>query len=250
MLILPAIDLRGGKCVRLVQGDYSRETVYGEDPLDVAHQFEEEGARWIHIVDLDGARSGEPVNLPIVERIAKASKASLEFGGGVRSLEVARRVLAAGVKRVVIGTKLVSDPNFARGAFQELGDGVVAGIDARNGMVATDGWLETSETTAVGAAQRAEDMGARRLILTDIARDGMLTGPNVELLSQVMAAVRIPVIQSGGVSSIEDLEALARLGPAGPEGVIVGKAIYEGKFSVKQAVSALELFLATGPRTT
>ncbi len=232
MLILPAIDIRDGKCVRLAQGDYGREKVYDQDPVGVAARFESQGARWLHVVDLDGARAGSPPNLGIVERIAKTTSLKIEFGGGVRSLAIARRALELGVSRVVIGTKLVQDPELSRQLFAELGEAAVGGIDARSGQVATEGWTASSGFGASELARAAEAMGCRRLILTDIAQDGMLTGPNLGLLREVGRAVGIPIIQSGGISGPADLAALRDLGAEAPEGVIVGRAIYEGRLDL------------------
>lgn len=239
MLIIPAIDLRGGRCVRLTQGDYGRETVYDLDPVEVAQRFAAEGAEIVHVVDLDGAKSGAPANLEVVARIAKEGGLPVEFGGGVRTLETARRVLDFGVSRVVVGSKLVQDADLSAQFFSELGEQVVAGIDARDGKVATVGWTETSEVTAVELAQRVERAGCRRIILTDIARDGELKGPNLDLLREVATAVTIPVIASGGVAVVGDLEVLREAFPTGVEGVIVGKAIYENRFTVAEAVAAL-----------
>jgi phosphoribosylformimino-5-aminoimidazole carboxamide ribotide isomerase len=239
LLIIPAIDLRGGRCVRLTQGDYGRETIYDLDPVEVAQRFAAEGAEIVHVVDLDGAKSGSPQNLEIVARIAAEGGLPVEFGGGVRTLETAHRALEAGVQRVVVGSKLVQDAELSARFFAELGDRVVAGIDAREGKVATIGWTETSEVTAVELALRVEAAGCRRIILTDIARDGELKGPNLELLRDVVSAVKIPVIASGGVAVVEDLVQLREAFPAGVEGAIVGKAIYENRFTVAQAVAAL-----------
>ncbi len=238
MLILPAIDLIGGKCVRLIQGDYSKETVYSEDPVSVAKGFRDMGATWLHMVDLDGAKAGRPQNLAIIEDVVKKSGLKVELGGGVRTRETTEMLLKGiGVERVVIGTKLVKDPVFAKELFAEFGEGIVAGIDARNGYVAVEGWQQTSSVSAVELSQDMEARGAKRIILTDIARDGMLTGPNLQLLSEVIAAVTIPVIQSGGISTIEDIRALLNLGDKMPEGVITGKAIYEGTLNLIEAIS-------------
>lgn len=239
MLILPAIDLRGGECVRLTQGDYARETQYHRDVVEVAQEFASAGAEVLHVVDLDGARDGVPANLALVERIVKDGGIPVEFGGGIRSLETARRVLDLGVLRVVVGTKLIQDRDLADQFFTEFGDRVVAGIDARDGKVATVGWIETSDVTAKGLAQRVEGSGCKRIILTDIARDGALVGPNLSLLREVVDAVTIPVIASGGVAEISDLLAIQHAFPTGVEGIIVGKALYEGRFSLEEANAAL-----------
>ncbi|MEZ0327881.1 MAG: 1-(5-phosphoribosyl)-5-[(5-phosphoribosylamino)methylideneamino]imidazole-4-carboxamide isomerase [Fimbriimonas sp.] len=239
MLIIPAIDIREGRCVRLIQGDYSQERSYTADPVEMAQRFEGEGAEIIHVVDLDGAKSGEPQNWDALASIAKATKVPIEVGGGVRTLETARRLLDLGIARVVVGTKLVQDELLAAKFFQELGEAVVAGIDARGGMVAVHGWTEQSEMPATELARQVERQGARRIILTDIARDGMLNGPNLELLSHISAAVSIPIIASGGIGTLDDLRLLAHSANP-PEGVIVGRAIYENRFSLKEALNALK----------
>lgn len=247
MLILPAIDLLGGQCVRLSQGDYSKEKVYNSDPVRVASEFEAQGATFIHVVDLDGAKSGEPKNWAALEGIVKAISIPIEVGGGVRSLEMAKRLLDIGIRRVVIGTKLVEDEELAEVLFTELEDKVVAGIDARDGKAAVAGWVQQSSISAVELAVKMERLGARRIILTDIAHDGMLTGPNTALLLEVTRAVKIPIIQSGGIGALSDLELLYDMKEGRPEGVIVGRAIYEGKFTVQQAVDLTESF-ATSER--
>lgn len=239
MLIIPAIDLRGGRCVRLTQGDYAREKIYDALPSEVATRFEGEGAKLIHVVDLEGAKLGSPPNLDSVEAICRAVSIPIEFGGGVRSLETAHRVLDLGAARVVLGSRLVASLDAAKELFAELGEKAVAGIDAREGKVAVEGWLETSELVAADFARRLEGVGARRFIVTDIARDGALLGPNFEFLASMLKAVSSPVIASGGVASLSDLEALCGLSSSNLEGVIVGKAIYEGRFSVKEAIALL-----------
>lgn len=238
MLILPAIDIRGGKCVRLVQGDYAQETIYGEDPLAVAQSFAEHGAEWIHIVDLDGAKAGQPMNLDIVERIAKETSAKVELGGGIRMLETAIQVLNRGIARVIFGSRLVSNRTESADLFQALGDQAVAGIDARNGKVSVVGWTEDSELGALDLAKELEEAGARRFIVTDIATDGMLTGPNLKMLAEFSGALKGHVIASGGVSSLEDIKAIKGIHPP-VEGAIVGKAIYEGRLTVQQAIQAV-----------
>ena len=235
MLILPAIDLRGGQCVRLTQGDYSQEKVYDSDPVKVALDFQDEGAKWIHIVDLDGAKSGEPQNWEALKSVLRAVDCFVEVGGGVRSPETARRLLDLGATRVVVGTKLIDDPELAARMFAEFGERIVAGIDARNGQVAVSGWTEQSKTSAVDLAKRMQSQGAKRIILTDISKDGMLTGPNLALLDEVSESVEIPIIHSGGIGVLADLNLLYDRAKIRPEGVIVGRAIYEGRFSVKEA---------------
>ncbi|HSI73934.1 MAG TPA: 1-(5-phosphoribosyl)-5-[(5-phosphoribosylamino)methylideneamino]imidazole-4-carboxamide isomerase [Fimbriimonas sp.] len=233
MLIIPAIDILNGRCVRLIQGDYAQQRSYDADPVEMARSFVGDGAEIVHVVDLDGAKVGEPQNWDTLAAIAHV--APIEVGGGVRSLASARRLLDLGVRRVVVGSKLVQDEVLAAEFFRQFGDQVVAGIDARGGMAAVHGWTEESEVPATELAQRVERQGARRIILTDIARDGMLQGPNIELLHQVMQAVAIPVIASGGVGSLQHIEALASASTS-PEGVIVGRALYEGKLTLRQAL--------------
>jgi len=235
MLIIPAIDIRGGLCVRLSQGDYAQEKVYASDPASVALSFEEAGAQYIHVVDLDGAKSGSPQNWTEIESLLKVVSVPIEVGGGVRSLETAKRLLDLGVARVVVGTKLVQDPDLAQRFFEELGEYVVAGIDARDGLAAVSGWTEESRISAKDLAIKMTSLGAKRIILTDIAKDGMLTGPNIHLLDEVSEAVQIPIIQSGGIGSLEHLRLLAIDPKRKPEGVITGRAIYEGLFTVKEA---------------
>lgn len=238
MLILPAIDIRGGKCVRLVQGDYAQETVYDDDPVAVAQGFVEQGAEWIHIVDLDGAKAGKPVNLDIVERIVKQTSAKVELGGGIRSLESANQVLNRGIARVIFGSRLVSNRAESADLFLELGERAVAGIDARNGKVSVTGWTEDSELDALDLAKELEEAGAKRFIVTDIATDGMLSGPNLQMLAEFSGALTGHVIASGGVSSLEDLKSINAIQPP-VEGAIVGKAIYERRLTVQQAIEAV-----------
>ncbi len=236
MLILPAIDLRGGKCVRLIQGDYDRETVYGGDPAEVAKSFEDQGGDIVHVVDLDAAKSGLPHELGAIEAIVRAISIPVEVGGGVRSMSSAKNLLDAGVARVICGTALIKEPGLAEELFGTFEDRVVAGIDAREGKAAVAGWTEHSEISALELALQMQAMGCRRVILTDIARDGMLTGPNLELLGTVADALSIPVIQSGGIGTLAHVEEVARHGKA--EGLIIGRAIYEHKLTVAQAVAA------------
>ncbi|HEY3781766.1 MAG TPA: 1-(5-phosphoribosyl)-5-[(5-phosphoribosylamino)methylideneamino]imidazole-4-carboxamide isomerase [Fimbriimonadaceae bacterium] len=239
MLILPAIDLRGGKCVRLTQGDYAQEKVYDSDPAAVAASFEEQGAQFLHVVDLDGAKDGAPKNLGALKEIIKCIRIPVEFGGGIRSLESAQAALELGVSRVIIGTKLVQDRALASRMFETLGEKVVAGIDAKNGKVAVAGWIEQSAEDAFLFAKALENDGAQRFIVTDIATDGALMGPNLDFLALMADAVISPVIASGGVSSIADLAKIKALSRTNLEGVIVGKAIYEKRFSIEEALAVL-----------
>jgi phosphoribosylformimino-5-aminoimidazole carboxamide ribotide isomerase len=223
--ILPAIDLRGGRCVRLLRGDYAQETVYNDDPTVQAREFEALGAPRLHVVDLDGAREGRPVNHEAVALIARAISIPVQIGGGLRSRESIAQVLEAGVERAIIGTKAIQDEAWASEMFEEFGARLILGIDAREGRVATAGWLETSDVEAEEFARRAEGWGCRRIIFTDIARDGTLAGPNLEALEKVASAVGIPVVASGGVHVAEDAREIKKV--ANVEGVIVGRALYE-----------------------
>lgn len=236
MLIIPAIDLRGGKCVRLTQGDFNQENVYDADPAAIARGFEREGAEWLHVVDLDGAKSGAPANVPSLLQIRRAVSIRIEYGGGVRSIDAAKKLLLCGIDRVVLGTSLVADESLAARVFGELGDRIVAGLDSRKGKLAISGWRGDSAVDAVDLARKLQAFGASRFVVTDIARDGTLEGPNLIYLSEFLDQVDAAVIASGGVSSLEDLMKLASLGRRNLEGVIVGKALYEGKFQLSQAL--------------
>lgn len=236
MDLYPAIDLRDGRCVRLYQGDYGRETVYGDDPVAQARAFEAAGARWIHVVDLDAARTGEPVNRDVIRAIAAGVSVPVQAGGGVRDEAAADALFDAGVSRVVVGTAALEDPDFVRRLAAR--HPVALGLDARGRDVAVRGWVEGSGTDLMDLVAAFEDAGVAALVVTEISRDGTLEGPDLEGLAQVVAATAIPVIASGGVGSLEDLRALAafRAQGRGLAGVIAGRAIYEGKFSVSEAV--------------
>jgi phosphoribosylformimino-5-aminoimidazole carboxamide ribotide isomerase len=235
MQIWPAIDLRGGKCVRLVQGDYRRELVFGEDPAAMARQLVEDGAECLHLVDLDGARDGEPANLPSVLAILAAVDVPCELGGGIRDEAAIGRLIELGLTRLVIGTKALRDPDWFHGMVRRFPGQLVLGIDARDGHVATDGWLETSSTAAVELARQFEDEPLAAIIYTDIAKDGMLAGPNVAAMREMRDAVRLPVIASGGVTTAADV---ARLAAAQLAGCIIGRALYEGKLTLSEALKA------------
>ncbi len=227
--LIPAIDVLGGRCVRLAQGDYERATVYREDPAEQAAAFAAHPIPRLHVVDLDGAREGRPRNGDAVRRIvARAARVPVQLGGGIRSLEAVESALATGVDRVVLGTAALRDPGLLAEACRRHPGRVAVGIDARAGRVAVAGWLETSDLPALELARRAEDAGAAAIVYTDIARDGMLGGPNLEAAAEVARAVAIPVIASGGVGSEADLERAARSGPPRLAGVIVGRALYTG----------------------
>lgn len=237
MYLLPAIDILDGRAVRLAKGDYNQVTVYNEDPAAQAQIFEEAGAEWIHVVDLNGAKSGLPENIEIIERILRRTKLKIEVGGGLRSLDTLARLADAGVSRMVLGTALVRDPEFAQAAIETYGDMLAAGIDAKGGEVAVAGWREGSGVAATDLAAEMSKLGYRHLIYTDIARDGMQTGIEREAYERMAAAFGHPVIASGGVASIADIERLAPVA-ASIEGIITGRAIYEGTLDLAEGVAA------------
>lgn len=234
--IFPAIDMRGGKCVRLLQGDYNQETVYGDSPFEMAKRFANEGASWVHMVDLDGAKHGKRVNDSFVIKAAKELKAKIQIGGGIRTEADIAHYLDNGIARVILGSIAVSDTDFAIEMIRKYGDQIAIGLDAKNGYVATEGWLHTSQVKAVELGKRFADAGAETFIFTDIATDGMLSGPNVEAVRQLATETGKNVIASGGVSSLADLTKLREFNHAGVIGAIVGKAIYEGRFAVSEAL--------------
>jgi phosphoribosylformimino-5-aminoimidazole carboxamide ribotide isomerase len=227
MDVIPAIDLLEGRCVRLYQGDYARSEVFNEDPVAVARQWVEQGATRLHVVDLDGAKVGHPVNRQAIAAIAEAVSVPVQVGGGLRDAESVADLFSLGVRYAILGTVAVEKPD------------LVVGIDARNGKVATRGWLETSEVEAVELAQRMAQLGAAAIIYTDIHRDGTLQGPNLDALREVAGAIDIPAIASGGVSSLTDVLSLLALEPLGVSGMIVGRAIYTGDIVLKEAVQAV-----------
>ncbi len=234
--LYPAIDLRGGRVVRLTKGDYDAETVYGDDPVAVAASFADAGAPWVHVVDLDAARSGDPVNRPVVARIANelAGRARLQNGGGVRSLDDARALADAGVTRVVMGSAAVRNPDLVADVAGVVA--VAVGLDHRDGELAVHGWTEGSGVQLAEALDRFP--AASAFVITDISRDGMLTGPDLDGLAAAVAATDVPVVASGGVASVDDVTALAQIDGLG--GIITGKALYEGRFTVDEALRALE----------
>ena len=237
--LYPAIDLRDGRCVRLYQGDFSREAAYGTDPVAVAVDFANAGVRWIHVVDLDAARTGEPVNRPVVAAIAAAvapGGVKVQSGGGVRDQASAEALFAAGVERVVLGTAAVEFPALVKELAADHPGGVAVGLDARHGQVAVRGWTEASGRSVTGLLAEYEDAGVAAVVVTEISRDGTLEGPDLEQFATVRDATRLAVIASGGVGALADLEALASLG--GLAGVIVGKALHDGVFSIEEAVAA------------
>lgn len=238
-IIYPAIDIRGGKCVRLVQGDYNQETIYNENPLEVAKSWEAQGGKFIHLVDLDGAKAGHPVNDEIIGAIAAGVNVPVQVGGGLRSIEDVKRVLSLGVSRVILGTAAIEDREFTEAVLGTYGDKVAIGIDARDGYVATRGWLETSSVKAEVLAKELAAKGAETFIFTDISRDGMMQGPNIEAIAALAAASGRTVIASGGVTVLKDLIQLNEHRHQGIGGAIVGKALYTGSIDLKAAIAAL-----------
>lgn len=236
--LYPAIDMRGGKCVRLLQGDYDQETVYGDSPFDMAKQFVDQGAEWIHMVDLDGAKDGKKVNHEHVLRVAKELPVKVQIGGGIRSMGDVSYYLDQGVDRVILGSAAVSNPEFVREALQKYGAKIAVGLDARDGYVATEGWLETSHIMAVDLARRLVEEGAETFIFTDISKDGMLQGPNVEAIGELARITGKEVIASGGVSSVDDLVSL-KADERKIAGAIIGKALYTGRFTLADAIGSV-----------
>jgi phosphoribosylformimino-5-aminoimidazole carboxamide ribotide isomerase len=236
MLVIPAIDLKGGRCVRLVQGDMQRETVFAEDPVAVARDFERAGAEWIHVVDLDGAISGRPVNEEAIARVCRGVGAMIEVGGGIRDLATLERVLGAGAGRVVLGTAALEDPEFFATACRRHPGRILAGIDARKGKVSVAGWTKDSTTDAAGLAVEVQRAGAAAIVFTDIARDGTGDGVNAAAVDALAAEVDVSVIASGGVASLDDIRKLRALGRRNLDAVIVGRAIYVGAVDLATAL--------------
>jgi phosphoribosylformimino-5-aminoimidazole carboxamide ribotide isomerase len=233
--IWPAIDLRGGKCVRLKQGDYDRETVFGDDAVAVAQQWADQGASYLHLVDLDGARDGRPGNLAVVAEIVRSVNLSCELGGGIRDEETIRELFDLGLSRLVIGTLAIRQPDWFRSMCRKFPQRLVLGIDARDGRVATHGWLQTSEVSATELARQFNSEPLAAVIYTDIATDGMLAGPNVAAMAQMQAAVDLPVVASGGVTTCDDV---ARLAAVPMAGCIIGRALYEPTIRLPDALAA------------
>lgn len=245
MIILPAIDIKDGLCVRLYQGDYAQLTTYDTNPVQVARRWENAGASWVHIVDLDGATQGHPVNVSIIQEIRAATMLHIEIGGGIRTIEHIEQLLSLGVDRVILGTVALTNPDLLKVALKEWDERIVVGIDARNGLVAISGWRETSQVQAINLAKELETLGVKRFIYTDIARDGALVGPNLDALRSMQQATSCALIAAGGVSSLADLRALAELTI---EGAIVGKALYTGAVDLQRAVQEIEQGMTSGER--
>ncbi|MGG0610754.1 1-(5-phosphoribosyl)-5-[(5-phosphoribosylamino)methylideneamino]imidazole-4-carboxamide isomerase [Bacillus altitudinis] len=238
--LYPAIDMRNGKCVRLVQGDYDQETIYGDSPLDMARLFANGGAKWIHLVDLDGAKAGKRVNHEHVLSIASSLDVNVQIGGGIRTEEDVAFYLNNGVSRVILGSSAVSNPVFVKKMLAQYGEKIAIGIDARNGFVSTEGWLETSEVKAEELGQELAKEGAEVFIFTDIQMDGMLSGPNVESTVRLAEATGKQVIASGGVSAVSDLQKLSAQKQTGVSGAIIGKALYTKQFTLAEAFEGLD----------
>ena len=226
--------MRGGRCVRLYQGNYNQETVFSDDPLDVALKWQSVGAPRLHIVDLDGAADGEPRNLDVIKEIAKAILIPVQLGGGIRRLDTVEELLKAGVERVILSTAAVENPRLVEEACHRFSESIVVAIDAREGRVATHGWLKDTELASVALAESMVRLGVRRFIYTDISRDGTLTEPNFSAISEIIDTIRLPVIAAGGISSLNHLRMLKKLGA---EGAIVGRALYTGDINLKQALA-------------
>jgi phosphoribosylformimino-5-aminoimidazole carboxamide ribotide isomerase len=240
MMFFPAIDLKDGRCVRLRQGDMATATVFNEDPADQARLFHQAGCRWLHVVDLDGAFAGHPVNADAVEAILDAVDLPVQLGGGIRTLAAAANWLDRGVRRVILGTAALRYPDLVAAACADFPGRIAVGIDARNGRVAVEGWSEQSDIAALDLARRFEDVGVAAIIFTDISRDGVLTGPNIAATVDLARAVCIPVILSGGVTTLEDLREARDAGDGIIAGVICGRALYDGRIDVARAVELIE----------
>ncbi|MBR3203855.1 MAG: 1-(5-phosphoribosyl)-5-[Solobacterium sp.] len=236
MILLPAIDLYDGKGVRLYKGRYEEMTVYTEEPVSTAKEIEASGASWLHVVDLEGARDGTPVNLPVVQAIAEATSLSIEMGGGIRSLETIETILKAGVRRVILGTKALEDEAFLKEALHRYGNAIAVGVDARDGKVATHGWTTTSDVEAEAFIQHLSELGVETVIATDISKDGAMNGTNRQLYERLVQ-IPIQIIASGGVSSLDDIAALRK---AGVYGAILGKAMYTGAVDLKEGLRTAE----------
>ncbi len=240
MVIFPAIDIRGGKCVRLFKGDFAQETVFGDKPEEMAAKWQAQGGKFLHLVDLDGALAGKSQNLDTVKKIIAAVDIPVELGGGIRTMENIDEVLALGVRRVILGSVAVKNPELVKEACKKYGDRIVVGIDAKDGIVAVDGWGVSGNVDAVELAKKMAEAGVKTIIYTDISRDGTLSGVNVEATARLARESGINVVASGGVSDLEDIKALLPYEEDGIEGVIVGKSIYTGSLDLKEAIALAE----------
>jgi len=233
MEIIPGIDIKGGKCVRLYQGDYDQETVFNEDPVTAALTWYSQGARWLHIVDLDGAAAGKPQNMAVVEEITKESGLLVELGGGIRQEEVAEKLLHQGVSRVILGTAAIENRELVKKLCQQFGEAIVVSLDARDGKIAIHGWQKDTVFEVVQLSREMVDAGVRRFVYTDIKRDGTLTEPNFDMINRLLAEANVPIIVAGGISKLEHLRRIKELGA---EGAIIGKALYTGDINLSEAI--------------
>lgn len=237
MIVIPAIDLRAGKCVRLVQGKLSEETVFSDQPVEMAVTWEALGAPMLHLVDLDGAFAGEPRNLEVVQEIVRSINIPVQLGGGIRTVKAVSKLLEMGVSRVILGTAAIVKPRLVEEAVKEFGEQIVVGIDAKDGLVAIEGWESTVEKTTVELAQEMELLGVQRVVFTDTRRDGLMKGPNLDSTRELALAVKMKIIASGGVSCLDDIRALKQLEPLGVEGVVMGRALYTGAVRLEDALA-------------
>ena len=238
MEVIPAVDIKGGKCVRLYQGDYLKETVFSENPVDVALGWVAQGARRLHVIDLDGAAGGEPRNIAVIEAIVKRVNLPVQLGGGIRDEATVAKLLDIGVDRVILGTVAVENPELLKSLCQKYDEAIVVGIDARDGYVATRGWIKGTDIKALELGLKMADIGVRRIIYTDIKRDGTLTEPGFEAIAEMVKGVNLPIIAAGGISKLSHLRKLKELGV---EGAIVGKALYTGDINLKEALAAVKV---------
>jgi len=238
MIIIPAIDLREGKCVRLTEGRPDQETVYSKDPVAIAKLWEAEGASFLHVVDLDGAFAGKPKNLGVVKKIISTINIPVQVGGGIRDLETIEELLESGARRVILGTSAIISPDLVAGACAKYGDSIIVGIDGRDGKVAIEGWGVTAEKSTVQLAQEIKNLGVGRVVFTDIWRDGTLKGPNLAATRDIAEATGLRIIAAGGISTVKDVLGLLNLEAYGVEGVIIGKALYAGTIVLKEALAA------------
>ena len=239
MLIIPAIDIKEGRCVRLTEGKFEDVEIFSVDPVAVAVKWADKGAKILHIVDLDGAKYGKLINISLLEQIVKKVNIPVQAGGGIRSYEEAKKLISLGVSRVILGTILWKDKTLARKLFEDFSEKIIAGIDAREGNVAIEGWQNVLSVDALDFAKEMERLGARRIIYTDIKRDGTLIGPNIDSIEKMVKNVNIPLICSGGITCLDDIKKLKRLEASGLEGIIIGKALYKGRILLEEALEVV-----------
>jgi len=239
-VVIPAVDVRRGRCVRLFRGSADEEVIFAEDPVEAACKWESEGAKLLHVVDLDGAFTGQPENFGVIKRIIESVSIPVEVGGGIRESITAQRYLEAGADRIVVGTRALTDPKWLRSVVKKMGDSIVVGVDARKGKAATSGWTEYTAMSTAEAIRFLCENGVRRIIYTDISRDGTMSGPNFSQIERVAKISTVPVIVSGGIGSLEDVIRISRLEPVGVEGVIVGMALYKGAIDLREAIRVTE----------